>query len=150
MTHLGEGNTKKMNTSHEILLVEDNSTDAMLLMSVFRKSQDDYHFTVAADGERASDYIHRRSPHSQRAIPQVIILDLNLPKKDGKQLLSEIRTNLELLKVPVLIVSGSNNPQDRKICLELGASRFLIKPSNLKALADICAVIKEFLGATTT
>jgi len=134
-----------MTSQSEILLVEDNAADVTLLRHCFPKTRQQYHFTIAVNGEEASDYLFRRGTFSGRVVPHVIILDLNLPRKNGKEVLSEIKAIPDLLKVPVLIITGSNNPEDRRACLELGATRFLIKPSSLEAMNALSSVLTEYL-----
>jgi two-component system, chemotaxis family, response regulator Rcp1 len=136
-----------MTRTHKIFLVEDNAADVALLRQFFPTSELHCQFSVAMNGEEASNFIHKRGSYTQREIPDLFILDLNLPRKNGKEILSEIKACPDLHAVPVLMLSGSDNSAEKRACLELGASRFLVKPSNLDALGDIFSVITQYLKA---
>ncbi len=132
----------------EILLVEDNPADVFLYRHFFPEAPKGYRFTVCSDGEEASQYIQKEHNYRERATPRLVILDLNIPKKNGKELLKEIRRLPEFEKVPVLMVSGSNNPQDKRECLEFGANRFVMKPSSLDGMQLLSGIVNEFLFQT--
>jgi CheY-like chemotaxis protein len=139
-----------MSTTHEILLVDDNSADVKLLTDFFLPSVGACHFTVTVDGEQALHYVHRQGHYSQHPVPRVIILDLNLPRKSGTEVLTEIRSKSELLQVPVVVLSGSDDPKDKAECFSLGANHFLTKPSNLDGLEGLFTVIQEYLRQKDT
>jgi chemotaxis family two-component system response regulator Rcp1 len=134
-----------MNRTHKIFLVEDNAADVALLRNFFPRTEVHCQFTVAVNGEEASNFIHKRGSYAEREIPDLFILDLNLPRKNGKEVLSEIKESPDLNAVPVLMLTGSDNSAEKLACLELGASRFLVKPIGLDALNDLFSVITEYL-----
>lgn len=139
-----------MSVVNEILVVDDNSADVKLLTDFFPASLGVCHFTVTVDGEQALDYVRRRGKFSERSVPSIIILDLNLPRKSGTEVLAEIRSVPELGMVPVVVLSGSDDPKDKAACLSLGANHFITKPSDLDGLEVLFTVIREYLQQKCT
>ena len=122
-----------------ILLAEDNPADVYLLRESLR-SHPTVELEVVYDGEEALDFVFRRNSFAHAAKPDLIVLDLNLPKSDGNEVLSAIRSTSDLSDVPVMILTSSDSPKDRTLALMLGANSFLTKPSDLDqfmALGDV-------------
>lgn len=132
-------------TQHQIMIIDDNAADVKLLTRFFKPKQGISQFTVAVDGEEALKFVYALENYSDRKIPDIILLDLNLPKKGGTEILVEIRNHPEMKTVPVLVISGSDNPHDKADCLALGANRFVTKPSDLTALDGLFKIINEHL-----
>jgi CheY-like chemotaxis protein len=101
---------------------------------------------VTKDGERACNFLDKAEA-KQQAVPALIILDLNLPKKTGREVLARLKQSLLLKNVPVVVFSSSEAETDRQDALRLGAIRYITKPSNLDAFLNIGAILKSILYA---
>lgn len=126
-----------------ILLVEDNSDDEMLTTTALKKLNIVNDIVVARDGVEALDYLFARGKYSGRNIhnhPQVILLDLKLPKVDGLEVLREIRSSEELKRIPVVVLTSSSEEQDLVQSYELGANGYVSKPVGLE---DFMKAVRE-------
>jgi CheY-like chemotaxis protein len=115
----------------EILLVEDNPNDVELTLHAFEKHKLANHIRVASDGQEALDYLLGTGGHDDRAEhahPRVILLDLNLPKVDGLEVLREIRADAALHTVPVVILTSSREERDIVQSYDLGVNSYIVKP----------------------
>jgi CheY-like chemotaxis protein len=126
--------------------VEDNSGDVSLLRHALKHHGVLSRIVVMKDGERASKFLDEADAKEQ-AVPALIILDLNLPKKTGKELLARVRQSPLFRDVPVLVFSSSQADADRQDALRLGANKYITKPSNLDEFLSIGAVLKAILDA---
>jgi two-component system response regulator len=117
-----------------VMLVEDNIDDAYLTKRTLRKAGIDA-VKIASDGQEALDLLLG----SPEPLPELLILDLRLPKIHGLKLFAEIRRNLKTMALPVLILSSSEDPKDRETCLKLGAIAFLNKPLELSNFQQVLA-----------
>lgn len=116
---------------NSVLLVEDNPDDVLLFKRLFRKSQVNAQLNVAEDGQLAISYLAGDDPFQDRVehpLPDLIFLDLKLPYKNGFEVLSWIRHNPELSNLPVVILSGSDEGEDQRQALRLGAQDYIVKP----------------------
>ena len=116
------------NGSVRIFLAEDNIADVYLIREALDQAGLKYSLDVAENGERASNLLHEFTPDFQ---PNLIVLDLNLPRVTGSELLALIKASQVLKDIPVVIFTSSDSPHDRAEISRLGASRYLRKPSNL-------------------
>lgn len=130
-----------MTGKKNILLVEDSRADARLILEVIKEEQIDVDIKVVRDGESALEYLNRTGPYSDASRPDLIILDLNLPKKDGRQVLAEVKQNSELKLIPVVILTTSQSDDDIMNSYRLQASCFVSKPIDLDQFTKI---IKSF------
>ena len=133
-----------------ILLAEDNPADVYLIREALREHHVCCTVRVASDGK---DVLHIISGEALNAEPErldLIILDLNLPRHDGIEILQQIRQTAELAHVPVVILTSSDSPRDRQLATQIGATRYLRKPSNLEEFLDLGAVFKDLLGQGNT
>jgi two-component system, response regulator len=115
----------------EILLVEDNPDDVELTERAFRKSEFDDTIIVARDGIEALDYLFATGNHAKRdplALPQLVLLDLKLPRLDGLQVLERIRANRSTSLLPVVILTSSVEPRDLIAAYGVGANSYIRKP----------------------
>ena len=126
-----------------ILLVEDNLGDQRLVREAFGKTKIDADLQIVCDGVEALDYLKRRGEFKHAARPQLIILDLNVPKKDGREVLGEIKGDPGLKRIPVVVFTTSKSTEDISRCYDLHANCFISKPADLdeffsgiQALAD--------------
>src|ERR1700681_4831675 len=129
----------------EILVAEDNPADVYLIREALREHGVDCTVRVASDGTDVLRIISpERSPAEADGLG-LIILDLNLPRHDGIEILQRLRESVRLAHVPVVVLTSSDSPRDRLIATELGAARFLRKPSNLEQFLSLGAIFKELL-----
>ncbi len=127
-----------------ILLCEDNPGDVRLIREVFNETAARLELSVVMDGEEALDYFRCLDGHGKTEMPELIILDLNMPKKDGREVLREIKKNRKLKRIPVIVLTASEAEWDIDTCYELGANCVLTKPINLDQFADMLNTIEKF------
>lgn len=127
-----------------ILLVEDNAADILLLQEALEDLELNIHLSVVNNGEEAMSYLSRAEPFAGAARPDVILLDLNLPKKNGFSVLQEIKQNLKLKDIPVIVLSTSQAQEDVNRCYKLQANCFITKPSDLESFMEVVRGIGEF------
>jgi len=128
----------------EILLVEDNYGDVLLTQDAFSAARLPNTIRVASDGEQAIEMLHKTGPYSNMATPDLILLDLNLPKKDGKEVLAEIKRDEKLMHIPVLVLTSSGAQRDVIASYRLHANGYIIKPESLEQFSDVVASIEHF------
>src|SRR6188472_3684436 len=114
-----------------ILVAEDNPADVYLLREAFSLEGQEVDLVVVSDGEQALEFVQRQGQFSSAAIPDLIVLDLNLPKSDGSDVLRCIRETEAYAGIPVVVLTSSDSPRDRKTIESLAASSFITKPSDL-------------------
>jgi len=129
----------KENRTVDIFLVEDNEGDIFLTKKVFENSPLDCSITVARDGEAAIDML-KVSPVK----PHIILLDINLPKKDGKKVLDEIKCDPALSSIPVVVLTSSRAEKDILESYKLHANSYIVKPVTIGKFNDVAAVISNF------
>jgi two-component system, chemotaxis family, response regulator Rcp1 len=134
----------------DILLVEDNAGDADLAREALEGNKLCNELIVVTDGEEALAYLHREGKYSEASRPDLILLDLNLPKKDGREVLAEIKADEELKTIPVVILTMSRDEEDILRSYRLHANCFITKPIDLGQFFKVVKTIKEFwLGIVT-
>ena len=124
----------QINTIPNVLYVDDDSDDCILLKESFEANTKDTRIVCASGGEEAIRYLH--SIHNN-PLPSLIILDLNMPRWDGRKTLSYIKSNPEFASIPVIILSTSENKRDKDVCARLGATSYLQKPFHYDGYRDI-------------
>ena len=133
----------------EILVAEDNPADVYLIREALREHGVDCTLRVASDGNDVLRIIALERSDAEAQRLGLIILDLNLPRHDGIEILQRLRETPELAHVPVVILSSSDSPRDRLVANQLGAARYLRKPSSLDQFLSLGAVFKDLLEAKT-
>ncbi|MBI2685904.1 MAG: response regulator [Acidobacteria bacterium] len=128
----------------EVLIVEDNPGDVFLLQMALETVRFPLHITVVSDGDAAIQYILAKNASTAHPRPDVMLLDLNLPKKSGYEVLTALRKHEEASGVPVLIVSSSDATKDIRQAYELGAHGYIQKRSDLDDLKQVAAGIEAF------
>ena len=128
----------------EILLVDDNPADADLTRLVLSRCGRPCRISTVSDGEQALAFLRRGGGHTHAARPSLVVLDLNLPRKDGRAVLDEIKLSPELRRIPVVVFSTSRSGQDIARCYELGANCYVSKPGNLDDFFAAVKSIEEF------
>jgi CheY-like chemotaxis protein len=115
----------------EILLVEDSPAAALLTTEALRDPKVSYHVQVVVDGEEALKFLHREAPHPSAPRPDLILLDFNLPKVDGRQVLATIKADANLMDIPVIVLTCSSNPSDVEDAYHYQAAGYITKPAAL-------------------
>lgn len=128
----------------EILLVEDSLADARLTKRALLKCRVANNLHVVRDGVEAMAFLHRRDPFESAPRPDLILLDLNLPRKDGRSVLADIKSDERLRTIPVVVLTTSIAPEDVQTCYQLHANCFLVKPVDLEAFTSTILAIEEF------
>lgn len=129
-----------------ILLVEDNPADVYMLREALGVGPDgDIDLVTLGDGEEALDYITRSGPFAEAPTPDLVVLDLNLPKLDGIDILRRLRPLEAYRDVPVVVFTSSDSPRDRANALASGATEFLTKPSELDLFLQIGRRLRTYL-----
>jgi CheY-like chemotaxis protein len=128
----------------ELLLVEDNPGDVRLIREAFREGGTNVHITVASDGEKALAVLRRQEPFASCARPALILLDLNLPRMSGLELLTEIKTDEGLRHIPVVVMTSSRREQDILASYDLNASSCITKPADLEQFLNVMRSLEHF------
>ncbi|MCG8549909.1 MAG: response regulator [Desulfobacterales bacterium] len=127
-----------------ILLVEDNPGDAELAKEALENSKFINKLHVAEDGVQAMEFLHRQGPYTNAPRPDIILLDLNLPKKDGREVLAEIKSDDKFKTIPVVILTSSKADQDVIRSYKLHANCYITKPLDINQFFKVVGNIKEF------
>lgn len=127
-----------------VLLVEDNPADADLTRETLETSKLRLELSVAMDGIEAMRFLRREGEHVGAPRPDLILLDLNLPKKDGRQILIEIKADSQFRRIPVVILTSSDAERDVAQSYALGANCYVTKPVDLKAFQAIVQAVEDF------
>lgn len=128
----------------EILLVEDNPGDARLTMEAFKEGSVPNNFTVMNDGVEALAYLRRQGRYENSVLPDLILLDLNLPKKDGREVLAEIKADEHLMRIPVVILTTSAAEEDVARAYSAHANCYITKPVDLNQFLRVVHSIEDF------
>lgn len=136
----------KMGYIPSVLIAEDDRDDRLLMEEGFRENEYTNTLIFVNDGEELIDYLLRQGNYKLRgeALPDLIFLDLNLPKKDGRECLKMIKKHPVIKRLPVIVFSTSNSHLDVKECYELGANCYLSKPQTFKELTEMLRKIGDF------
>lgn len=136
-----------MTVAIRILLAEDNQGDVFLVREALREHRVEHELHVVRDGLQAERYIERIGQTDDAPCPDVLLLDLNLPHRDGHELLQLFRAHPICAKKPVIVVTSSGAERDRKRAAELGATRYFQKPSDVDEFIQLGAVVREVVEA---
>jgi chemotaxis family two-component system response regulator Rcp1 len=128
----------------EVLLVEDSPGDVRLTQEAFRDANNSIHLSVAADGVEAMAFLKRSGPHANSPRPDLILLDLNLPKMDGREVLAHIKEDEDLKTIPTVILTTSDAESDIVKSYELQANCYLTKPVQLDAFEALVKSVNDF------
>lgn len=128
----------------QILLVEDNPGDVGLTIEALKEAKVLNKLTVVKDGIEALSLLRRQGQHAHAARPDLILLDLNLPKKDGREVLAEIKADDNLKRIPVIILTTSENEQDVVKSYNLHANCYITKPLDLDRFIKVVKSIEDF------
>jgi two-component system, chemotaxis family, response regulator Rcp1 len=128
----------------EILLVEDNPGDARLTMEAFKEGRVLNRLTVINDGAEALAYLRREGKYSNRNLPDLVLLDLNLPKMDGREVLAEVKSDERLKNIPVVVLTTSSAPEDVMRAYGNHANCYITKPVDLDQFLRVVQSIESF------
>lgn len=128
-----------------ILLVEDNQADAILLQEALRQADVRHPVDVVTDGEKALDYLQ-----TTEQLPTLILLDLNLPRMDGREVLRQVKGDPVTREIPVIILTTSSAPPDIELAYDRGANAYVRKPLGMDRLTDAASSIRDFWLRTAT
>jgi len=131
-------------TPIEVLLVEDSPGDVRLTREAFKDAKVHINLHVASDGAEAMDFLNRAGTHSGVPRPDLILLDLNLPKKDGREVLEEIKKSPTLKTIPVVILTTSASDADILRSYSLHANSYITKPVDLDGFLEVVKSIDSF------
>lgn len=127
----------------EILLVEDSLTQANLTFHALQKAQFEHRLSIVLDGQDALDFLGKVGKYARVPNPDLVLLDLRLPKVDGLEVLSAIKGNESLRHIPVVIMTGSDDEADRSECQAFDVGAYLIKPVDLEKLLGVVRQLRD-------
>ena len=142
-----------MDAAGVILVVEDSDEDYEAMIRAFRKTDVTLPVRRCADGEEALDYLMRRGPYAadgEAPRPAVVLLDLNLPGTDGREVLEQIKADEATRSTPVVVLTTSSSPRDIDGCYRRGASSYIIKPVNYEKYLGAIRALKDYWFSTVT
>ena len=128
----------------EILLVEDNPGDVRLTIEALKEAKVINHLTVVKDGVEALAFLRRQGSYTTAPRPHLILLDLNLPRKDGREVLADIKTDDNLKRIPVVVLTTSQDEQDVLKSYNLHANCYITKPVDLDQFVRVVRSIEDF------
>jgi len=128
----------------EILLIEDNPGDARLAEEALKDSKVSNELYHVEDGVQAMQFLRQQAGYGDVPLPDLVLLDLNLPKKDGREVLAEIKEDPKLRLIPVVVMTTSEAERDLIKSYDLGANAYIIKPINLDCFIEVVRVIENF------
>lgn len=135
---------KKVVNQIEILLAEDNEADVHLIQRSLRQINIATNLNVVGDGKELTDFLYRLGKFRQAPLPDLILLDLNLPKKNGYEVLAEIKSHEELKRVPIVVLTTSSSEQDMQRSYSLHANCYIIKPSSQKEFQEAISKVVDY------
>jgi chemotaxis family two-component system response regulator Rcp1 len=128
----------------EILLVEDNPGDVRLTREALKEGKVLNHLSVVSDGVEALAFLHKENEHASQPSPDIILLDLNLPRMDGRELLARLKTDESLKRIPVVILTTSRAEEDIIQSYNLHANCYITKPVDLSQFITVVKSIEDF------
>ncbi len=137
----------KQRTTVTILMADDDDDDGMLVQEALRESQLSIELCIVKNGEELMDYLYNRGRYTDKSIaprPDLILLDLNMPKKDGLEALKDIKNDANLRQIPVVVLTTSGAEENVYHTYDLGANSFIIKPEKFSYLVDMMKTIGKY------
>jgi CheY-like chemotaxis protein len=127
-----------------VLLIEDSANDIDLFSLALKKASVEMDLNVVTDGEEATCYLRQQDHYHDARVPDLILLDLNLPRKHGREVLGEVKQDRQLKTIPVVILSTSAAPIDISNCYDLGAAAYMVKPDEFGDLVKLVQKLSDF------
>ena len=131
----------------EILLVEDSLTAAQMAMGALKNGQVQHRLTWLTNGEDAIEFLRQAGKFSRAPRPDLILLDLGLPKKDGREVLREVKADAGLAEIPIVVLTASTDQEDRLASERLQVESYLTKPVNVDKFRELVAKLSRFWHA---
>ena len=128
-----------------IVFADDDADDRLLLLEAFEENKLSCKLDFVEDGVALMNYLKKNEYE-----PSLILLDINMPRKDGKQILKELKDNTLWRHIPVIMFTTSKSPEDIRMCYELGANSFIVKPSSFESLVDVTNTIGKYWMETVS
>jgi CheY-like chemotaxis protein len=128
----------------EILLIEDNPADVRLTKEAFKEARVRNNIHVVQDGDSALAFVQQKAPYQDAPRPDLILLDLNLPKKDGREVLAEIKADPKIQLIPVVILTTSDDEEDVLRSYNLNANAYLVKPIDVMRFIKMVHSLSDF------
>jgi CheY-like chemotaxis protein len=128
----------------EVLLIEDDPGDVLMTREAFEEHKVRNRLTVLTDGAEALEYLHRQGEYADVELPDLILLDLNLPRRDGREVLADIKKDDELRQIPVVVLTTSNADEDILGSYRLHANAYVTKPVDFDRFISVVKQIDEF------
>jgi CheY-like chemotaxis protein len=128
----------------EVLLVEDDPGDVLMTQEAFEEHKLRNRLTVVSDGAEALAYLRREDPYGDAVTPDLILLDLNLPRRDGREVLAEIKRDEQLCRIPVVVLTTSQADEDILRSYQLHANAYVTKPVDFERFISVVRQIDEF------
>lgn len=132
----------------EILLVEDNPADVRLTREALKEAKILHSLHVSPDGVDAMDFLHRRGPHRDATTPDLVLLDLNLPRRNGFEVLAESKGDVGLRRIPIIVLTTSGAERDILLSYELHANCYITKPVDIDAFVTVLRSLHDFWFTT--
>jgi chemotaxis family two-component system response regulator Rcp1 len=142
--------TKSLPRHIEILLVEDSPADILLTREAFQESRIVNTIHVAEDGIQAMDFLYKRGEYASSPRPDLILLDLNLPRKNGREVLAEIKADPDLRKIPIVVLTTSSADEDILKAYDLNANCYVVKPVGFDNFMQAMQSIRHFWFSVVT
>jgi two-component system response regulator len=120
-----------------ILMAEDDIEDQMLVREAFMEARLANDLAIVSDGEQLLDYLHKRGEYTECTRPHIILLDLNMPRKNGREALAEIKSDPLLKQIPIIVLTSSSADEDIVAAYDLGVSSYILKPVTFENLVDL-------------
>jgi chemotaxis family two-component system response regulator Rcp1 len=139
-----KGNPKQACRAIEILMVEDNPGDVRLAVEALKEGKVRNNFHTVADGVEALAFLRRQGQYADAPRPDLVLLDLNLPKKNGREVLAEVKADPDLRRIPVVVLTVSQAEQDILKSYNLHANCYITKPMDLDQFLDVVKSIENF------
>lgn len=127
-----------------LLMIEDNLGDIRLTMEAMKEANITVHLHVVHDGLAAMNFLNRKTPYDQVPRPDLILLDLNLPVMNGRELLAEVKRDQAFLQIPIVVLSSSNDARDVTIAYSLHANCYVTKPATYEGILQVVRGINAF------
>ena len=128
----------------EILMVEDNPADVRLTREAFKDAKVLNHMNIVVDGEEAMAFLRQEGKYADAPRPELILLDLNLPKKDGREVLAEIKKDPELKRIPIVVLTTSDDEKDVLKAYDLHVNAYVRKPVDLHQFMKVVEAVEYF------
>lgn len=135
--------------SLRILLVEDSPSDVRLVREALKKTAMPLQITVARDGLEAMEYLHQAAAGAGNC-PDLVLLDLNLPRKNGREVLAEVKASPGLRQIPVIVMTSSRSEEDVEQAYSLNANCYIVKPADFREYEHVARAIEDFWFLTAT